>query len=57
MNKFKSLLNKKVLVLLLAFGGISFAANVAEDYFEISKNIEVFSDVYKHVNLFSTEVC
>ena len=32
------------------FGGLGLVAFKADDYFEISKNLEIFADVYKQVN-------
>ena len=40
---------KKYLIILL-FGGLGLVAFKADDYFEISKNLEIFADVYKQVN-------
>ncbi len=41
------------LFILAAFVAvISPAAKVADDFFEISKNLEIFSDLYKHINLY-----
>jgi carboxyl-terminal processing protease len=40
---------KKCLIILL-FGGLGLVAFKADDYFEISKNLEIFADVYKQVN-------
>ncbi len=40
---------KKYIVILL-FSGLGLVAFKADDYFEISKNLEIFADVYKQVN-------
>ena len=40
---------KKYLIILL-FGGLGLVAFKADDYFEISKNLEIFAAVYKQVN-------
>jgi carboxyl-terminal processing protease len=40
---------KKYIIILL-FGGLGLVAFKADDYFEISKNLEIFADVYKQVN-------
>jgi len=41
-------LKKYIIILLL--GGLGLVAFKADDYFEISKNLEIFADVYKQVN-------
>ena len=40
---------KKYIIILL-LGGLGLVAFKADDYFEISKNLEIFADVYKQVN-------
>ena len=45
----KAYLAKKHLVILL-FAGLSVLAFKADDYFEISKNLDIFVSVYKEVN-------
>ncbi len=45
----KAYLAKKHLVILL-FAGLSLLAFKADDYFEISKNLDIFVSVYKEVN-------
>ncbi len=53
-DRMKKVLRKNKWVWLLfvplAIGGISFKA--AEDYFEISKNLEIFTGLYKELNIF-----
>jgi carboxyl-terminal processing protease len=43
--------NKKLILLFFAFLSSLFAFRAAEDYFEISKNLDIFSTVYKEVNM------
>ncbi|MDB4107068.1 S41 family peptidase [Bacteroidia bacterium] len=40
----------KKYILILLFGGLGLMAFKAEDYFEISKNLDIFAEVYKEVN-------
>jgi carboxyl-terminal processing protease len=40
---------KKVFILLIVLGSV-FAFKATDDYFEVSKNIEIFSSVYKEVH-------
>jgi len=51
-----ALLRKKRNLLLVPIAAIILiatpAAKVAEDFFEISKNLEIFSDLYKNINLY-----
>ena len=44
------LLDLKKYLIILLFGGLGLVAFKADDYFEISKNLEIFADVYKQVN-------
>ncbi len=48
MCKAQFILKKIVLILLL--GGFGLVAFKADDYFEISKNLDIFASVYKEVN-------
>lgn len=41
---------KKRILVFLALASVLFAFKQADDYFEISKNLEIFSSVYKMVN-------
>ncbi|MBC7425761.1 MAG: PDZ domain-containing protein, partial [Bacteroidia bacterium] len=50
MNKLKSLLTWKKFAGLLIIIMFLSAFKKADDYFEISKNLEIFTDVYKEVN-------
>lgn len=52
-NKIKTLASKKIVVLsiiVLSIGGLAFKP--VDDYFEISKNIDVFVTLFREVNLF-----
>jgi carboxyl-terminal processing protease len=40
----------KKYIFILIFGGLGLAAFKADDYFEISKNLDIFAEVYKQVN-------
>lgn len=40
----------KKYIYILLFGGLGLVAFKAEDYFEISKNLDIFAEVYKEVN-------
>ncbi|MFT5156527.1 MAG: carboxyl-terminal processing protease [Bacteroidia bacterium] len=42
---------KHVLLILLSCAGISLAFKQVDDYFEVSKNLDIFTQVYKEVNL------
>ncbi|MBO6517392.1 MAG: S41 family peptidase [Bacteroidia bacterium] len=42
---------KRILILLLSVGLIGTAFKQVDDYFEVSKNLDIFSTVYKEVNL------
>jgi len=55
MKKITTRLKKRAIILTLILGGIGIGANVAEDYFEISKNLEIFSDLYKKVNIYYSD--
>ena len=48
MCKAQYILKKYILITLL--GGFALVAFKAEDYFEISKNLDIFAEVYKEVN-------
>jgi carboxyl-terminal processing protease len=43
---------KGLIALLLAVAVIGPAAKIGDDFFEISKNLEIFSDLYKNINLY-----
>jgi len=55
MKVITAILKKKMLILILAIAGFGISATVAEDYFEISKNLEIFSDLYKKVNIYYSD--
>lgn len=43
---------KKLLILFALVAVIGPAARIGDDFFEISKNLEIFSDLYKNINLY-----
>jgi len=43
---------KGLIALLLVIAVIGPAAKIGDDFFEISKNLEIFSDLYKNINLY-----
>ncbi|NNC83784.1 MAG: S41 family peptidase [Flavobacteriales bacterium] len=43
---------KRYLVIALTVLTIAPAATIGDDFFEISKNLEIFSDLYKNINLY-----
>jgi carboxyl-terminal processing protease len=43
---------KKYILLLLTVAVLGPAARIGDDFFEISKNLEIFSDLYKNINLY-----
>jgi len=54
MNKLQKLAKspKRYLLILLAAAAIAPAAKVGDDFFEVSKNLEIFSDLYKNINIY-----
>ncbi|MFM9986374.1 MAG: S41 family peptidase [Flavobacteriales bacterium] len=50
----KKVLNSpiRLILILSTVAIITFSATVAEDYFEISKNMEIFTSVYKELNIY-----
>jgi carboxyl-terminal processing protease len=54
MNKLKTVLHKPkiFIVLLLTVAVIGPAAKIGDDFFEISKNLEIFSELYKNINIY-----
>ena len=43
---------KKYILGLTIIGSLAISATVAEDYFEISKNMEIFNSVYRELNIY-----
>ncbi|NND94110.1 MAG: S41 family peptidase, partial [Flavobacteriales bacterium] len=43
---------RKYIAVLLIIALIGPAARIGDDFFEISKNLEIFSDLYKNINLY-----
>lgn len=54
MNKLKKILRKPktFIIVLLTVAVIAPAAKIGDDFFEISKNLEIFSELYKHINIY-----
>jgi len=54
MNRLKTVLRKPktFIVLLLTVAIIGPAAKIGDDFFEISKNLEIFSELYKNINIY-----
>ncbi len=54
MNRLKTALRKPktFIVLLLTVAVIGPAAKIGDDFFEISKNLEIFSELYKNINIY-----
>lgn len=50
--KFKLSLSKKIVIVFIAFLGIAATTVDTNKYFEISKNIEIFANLYKELNTY-----
>lgn len=55
MKKIATKAKRRFLVFTIALVGLGFTAKMSDNYFEISKNIEIFSDLYKNVNLYYSD--
>jgi carboxyl-terminal processing protease len=44
--------HKKIATVLIALPVIFLSARVADHYFEVSKNMEIFTDIYKELNIY-----
>ncbi len=54
MNRLKTVLRKPkiFIIVLLSVAVIGPAAKIGDDFFEISKNLEIFSELYKNINIY-----
>ena len=54
MNRLKKTLRKPktFIIVLLTVAVIAPAAKIGDDFFEISKNLEIFSELYKNINIY-----
>ncbi|MFT4661749.1 MAG: carboxyl-terminal processing protease [Patiriisocius sp.] len=48
-------IKRRIVIFSILIAGLSISATVSEDFFEISKNLEIFSDLYKKVNLYYSD--
>ncbi len=43
---------KKAVILIITAATLTFSATLSEDFFEISKNMEIFTSIYKELNIY-----